>query len=257
MKKIVFAGMAKILKFNRLDSFDALWQLETQNVENPNKRRGGRSFVARVMLDEPDGGTVQVFLKRQENDMARILLPPFKIPSYERELRNILGFKKMDIPVVEPLFFEKRKNGKDIRAVLITRALDEYRPFEGLLNEMENDRAAPEMIGRMFSTVAGCVRHIHQRGYEHGALFGKHIYVKTDDTGINMNVRFLDLEMSRKHPGRVVRDLARLYQRTAGWQEEKYLHFLSCYLKKPHQGPDVEVLWDKITARINRKKKSH
>lgn len=218
--------MAKILTFNRLDTFDALWQLETQNVENPNKRRGGRSFVARVMLDEPDGGTVPVFLKRQENDMARILLPPFTIPSYERELRNILGFKKMDIPVVEPLFFEKRKNGKDIRAVLITRALDEYRSFEGLLNETENDRAAPE-IDRIFSTVAGHVRYIHQRGYEHGALFGKHIYVKTDDDRINTDVRFLDLEMSRRHPGRVVRDLTRLYQRTAGWQEEKYLHFLS------------------------------
>lgn len=248
--------MRDILPLNGLDSFDALWHVDAENVESPNRRRGGRSFVARVMLDKPGGTCLPVFLKRQENDMARILMPPFKIPSYERELKNIIRFEKMNIPVVQPLFFEKQKIGNDIRAILITRALDEYRSFELLLNEMAHNRYASEVVDRIFTKVAESVRHIHQNGFEHGALFGKHICVKTDDANLNVGVRFLDLEMSRRHPKRVVRDLARLYKRTPGWNEQKYLHFLSCYLKGVHRGTDAERLWEKIRARISRKEKN-
>jgi len=256
MKKYLFEDMQEILQFNRLDSFGALWHMDAEAIENPNKRRGGRSFVAKVMLSKPDGTHVPAFLKRQENDMARILQPPFKIPSYERELKNIMRFEKMNIPVVQPLFFEKQKNGNDVRAILITKALDGYMSFETFLKEMKSDRALLMNRDRVFDMVASSIRRIHQKGFEHGALFGYHIFIKVDGKAPDIEIRFIDLEMARRHPKRVVRDLTRLYKRTTGWNEQIYLHFLSCYLKGTHHRSDVKMLWKKIMARINRKKKT-
>lgn len=254
MTKIFWAkNFQSILRGNGLHSFDALWGLDIGPVENPNRRRGGHSFVGRMALETPDGSPMAVFLKRQENDMARTLMPPFKIPSYERELKNILRFEKMDIPVVAPMFFEKQKRGNNVRAILMTKALEGYRSFESCLKGPENSHISVIEKERLFSNVALLIRQIHQKGFEHGALFGKHIYIRTNRAKDEMDIRFLDLEMARRHPNRMLRDLTRLYHRTSGWNEENYLLFLSSYLKETGGRSDPEKLWKRIGKRIRSK----
>ena len=80
----------EIFSANKLDSFDAIWNLDTEWFEEPNQRRGGWSGVIKVDLDTPEGKSC-VFIKRQENHISKTLLHPIRgILTFEREFENIL-----------------------------------------------------------------------------------------------------------------------------------------------------------------------
>lgn len=78
MQDYINESWRRILAYNGLSDFDALWKLEAQWFEEPNYRRGGWSGVARCELKHPDGGTCAIFLKRQENHVARLWNYPIK-----------------------------------------------------------------------------------------------------------------------------------------------------------------------------------
>ncbi len=60
-----------------LDSFEAIWALETEWVEKPNFARQGWSGMARIELSGPVPSPMGVYLKRQENHGYRSLGNPF------------------------------------------------------------------------------------------------------------------------------------------------------------------------------------
>ncbi len=76
MKEFVGSGWKKILELNELESFDSIWELDAAWFEEPNKRRGGWSGVSRISLKTEEGGSVGVFLKRQENHNTKTLAKP-------------------------------------------------------------------------------------------------------------------------------------------------------------------------------------
>ena len=51
---------------NALMSFDALWQVTGEPVDEPNRGRGGISSVTRLRLAGADGQQKCFYLKRQE-----------------------------------------------------------------------------------------------------------------------------------------------------------------------------------------------
>jgi hypothetical protein len=78
-----------IFAFNGLRTFDDFWKLEAKWFEEPNKRRGGWSGVARCELKLPEGGKAAVFLKRQENHITRTFTHPIRgLSTFVREFAH-------------------------------------------------------------------------------------------------------------------------------------------------------------------------
>ncbi|MDM1720167.1 lipopolysaccharide kinase, partial [Acinetobacter towneri] len=82
-----------LLAKHQLDSFDKLWNLSLEAVDQPNTERGGYSTVSRLELDGQ-----AFYLKRQRNHLTRSLCHPLGEPTFAREMRNILHYKKVGIP---------------------------------------------------------------------------------------------------------------------------------------------------------------
>ncbi|MGB5829531.1 MAG: lipopolysaccharide kinase InaA family protein, partial [Pseudomonas mandelii] len=117
-----------LLERHGLGTFDALWDKQLEAVDEPNTVSGGWSSVFRLDL-EGHG----YYLKRQSNYLTRTFHAPFGEPSFAREFRNISRYQKLGIPALKAAFFGERKVDGEVRAVLLTRALDGWDDLDSLL----------------------------------------------------------------------------------------------------------------------------
>lgn len=169
----------ELLAHNGLDSFDSLWDLDPDWFEAPNHRRNGWSGVSRRLLRRPEGGECAVFIKRQQNHNFKSLSHPVcGLPTTYREYRNICRLKANEIPCPDLVLYGHRHRSGQWQAILITRALDGYRPLEDCLDTLgESDvpgRAA------LLASVAATVSRMHAHFLRHSSLYAKHIFVKPD-----------------------------------------------------------------------------
>nr|AAD16156.1 putative heptose kinase WapQ [Pseudomonas aeruginosa PAO1] len=118
MSVFIAAQDHDLLQRNRLDSFDALWALQLDAVDEPNTERGGWSSVYRLDL-----GDSAYYLKRQSNHLTRSLRHPLGEPTFAREFRNIERYRALGIPALQAAFFAQQVGGER-QAILLTRALD-------------------------------------------------------------------------------------------------------------------------------------
>ncbi|ERI52908.1 hypothetical protein N878_17150, partial [Pseudomonas sp. EGD-AK9] len=119
MKDFIAAQERALLEQHGLASFEALWALRLEAVDEPNTERGGWSSVYRLEL-----GDSAFYLKRQSNHLRRSLRQPFGEPTFAREFRNIRRYGELGIPALQAVFFAQRRAPDERRAVLLTRALD-------------------------------------------------------------------------------------------------------------------------------------
>jgi lipopolysaccharide kinase (Kdo/WaaP) family protein len=237
---------------NKLDSFDAIWNLDTEWFEEPNKRRGGWSGVIKVDLDTPEGKTC-VFIKRQENHITKTWLHPIKgILTFEREFKNILQMKNRDLPVMEIVFFAQRNIDNNRQAILITKALTDYIPLES-----ERFLSSGDLIKnvshkkQLLIAVADAVRSIHRYHFEHNCLYLKHIFVKP--VGNSWDIKIIDLEklkwrlFKRKA---VFRDLYTLYRHARGWYPKDHVTFFKLYAQENKLSAKSKKLWRAIEDRV-------
>lgn len=169
----------QIFNNNDLADFEAIWNLDTEWFEEPNKRRGGWSGVIKLHLNTPDGKT-SVFIKRQENHITKTLLHPVRgMPTFQREYQNILRMSNFGLPIMELVFFAKRVNNGNLQAILITKALDDYIPLESehFLTSGDLIKNAAHKKKLLFA-VAETLRQIHKHHFQHNCLYLKHIFVK-------------------------------------------------------------------------------
>src|SRR3546814_9661736 len=82
-----------LLERSGLNSFDALWAVQLEAVDEPNIERGGWSSVFRLELDG-----AAFYLKRQSNHMTRSMTQPFGEPTFAREFRSISRYARIGIP---------------------------------------------------------------------------------------------------------------------------------------------------------------
>ena len=121
MKEYTAAEWERIFAFNGLHTFDDFWKLEAKWFEEPNKRRGGWSGVARCELKLPEGGTTAVFLKRQENHITRTFTHPIRgLSTFVREFESIMRYRERNIPSLTPLYFACHRVDGNLRAILLT-----------------------------------------------------------------------------------------------------------------------------------------
>ena len=117
-----------LLERHGLGTFDALWAKQLDAVDEPNTARGGWSSVFRLDLEGRG-----FYLKRQSNYLTRTFHAPFGEPSFAREFRNISRYQKLGIPALQAVFFGERKVNGEVRALLLTRALDGWDDLDSLL----------------------------------------------------------------------------------------------------------------------------
>jgi hypothetical protein len=208
-----------LLALNGMRQFDDVWSLNTQWVEPPNAARGGWSGASRVVLDKPEGGTLAVFLKRQENHRTRTWRAPFCVPTFRREYENIRVLRALGIPAVPALYYgESRRDGR-YRAAILTVALDEYLSLDAWLDENTDPTQRHEVL----QATAHWSAEFSRRRLQHGCLYDKHIFVRKAPATQRYapeDICFIDLEKMRRRL--TVRRAARLnfdqlLRRSRGW----------------------------------------
>ena len=225
MSDFIAAEDREILAAHQLDSFEALWALELEAVDEPNTERGGYSTVSRLQLGEH-----AYYLKRQSNHLTRSLRHPFGEPTFARELRNIEHYRQLGIPALQAAFFAQRRLAGKQCAILLTRALDGWTDLYTLLQSWQAlDVEKTHLIIKACGHLAA---RLHRLGQLHGCFYPKHIFLRACSG--DYEVCLIDLEKTRPiwlGQRDRIKDLEPLLRRTAFcWSEVEVRLFLQEYL---------------------------
>ena len=240
-KCIVSDRDRELLAYNGFDSFESLWDVELGWFEEPNYRRGGWSGVSRHVLKRPEGGSLAVFIKRQQNHNFKSLLHPMRgLPTTYREYRNICRMKKYALPCPDVVFYGHRKAGGQWQAILMTRSLTGYKPLEDCLNSIEQDDVGARRA--LLASVAETLSRMHGHYLRHGNLYAKHILVRVKSPGSSNHDGAYEFDS-------VVIDLERM--QICFPLSRLALHDLDqLYRRWKHQDRDWEAFVDSYLARI-------
>jgi len=213
-----------------LADFDSLWSLAVAWHEAPNERRGGWSGVSRHLLAD---GTA-IFLKRQENHLCRTPHHPLRgVPTFYREYLNILRLQEHRIATLEALYYGDRQLPGHWRAILVTRALDDFVSLDEW-NAYPQNHDSPQRPSLIKAVATACAR-LHHHRLQHSCLYGKHLFVRRLESTAayqESDIRFIDLEKLRRGISRervAAHDLDQLMRHCAGWRAEDRRAFLAAY----------------------------
>jgi hypothetical protein len=238
-----------LLERHGLGTFEALWARKLDAVDEPNTLRGGWSSVFRLDL-EGHG----FYLKRQSNYQMHTLHAPFGEPSFAREFRNISRYEKLGIPALKAAFFGERKVDGEVRAILLTRALDGWNDLDSLLQRWsELSEAQHSAILRACGNLA---QRLHAKRQVHGCFYPKHIFLRA--TGDGYQAQLIDLEKTRAllfGQRDRVKDLEPLLRRAPEWGEAQLRELLAAYLDQPQGSSLIDSWLGRLTARRSHKEK--
>lgn len=243
MKDFIADDDHDVLQRNGLSDFEALWQLDLPPVDELNEGRGGWSGVCRL---EVAGGAY--YLKRQRNYLARSLLRPLGEPTFAREFRNISLYQRLAIPSLQAAFFGQRRESGEVRAVLLTRALDGWRDLGEWLSDWANRPV--EVRNAILEACGRLVRRLHDAGQKHGCLYPKHIFLRPE--GRTFMACLIDLEKTRPLLfGRSdrVRDIEALLRRAPRWGDRGVQTLMTAYLDASNHDAAVGSWLRHVSAR--------
>ncbi len=224
MSDFIAAEDRAILAAHQLDSFEALWALELEAVDEPNTERGGYSTVSRLQLGEH-----AYYLKRQSNHLIRSLRHPFGEPTFARELRNIERYRQLGIPALQAAFFAPRRLAGKQCAILLTRALDGWRDLDSWLQVWESHPAAQRLA--IVQACGELARRLHEARQVHGCFYPKHIFLREQADGFQ--AQLVDLEKTRGlwfGQRDRIKDLEPLLRRAGAWSEAEVGTLLLAYV---------------------------
>ncbi|NQD96573.1 lipopolysaccharide kinase, partial [Pseudomonas sp. CrR25] len=224
MRDFIADEARELLERHGLASFDALWTLKLEAVDEPNTERGGWSSVYRLEL-----GEAAFYLKRQSNHLSRSLARPFGEPTFAREFRNIRRYRQLGIPALQAVFFAERRAAGERRAILLTRALDGWQDLHEWLQSWPTLATATRHA--IVEACGALARRLHERGQVHGCFYPKHIFLQ--QRGETFVAQLIDLEKTRPLLLGVrdrVKDLEPLLRRASVWSEDEVRGLLAAYL---------------------------
>ncbi|PWB30488.1 lipopolysaccharide kinase [Pseudomonas sp. SDI] len=236
-----------LLERHGLEGFEQLWALQLDAVDEPNTGRGGWSSVYRLELEGKG-----YYLKRQSDYLTRTLHRPFGEPTFAREFRNISRYQKLQIPALQAVYYGERTIAGERRAILITRALDDWSDLEHLLGQwptlsLEQRQGILRACGQLGRTV-------HAAGQVHGCFYPKHIFLRDGSKG--WQAQLIDLEKTRPLLFGMrdrLKDLEPLLRRAPHWSESEVRLLLSAYLEQPADSPLVDTWLQRLLRRRREK----
>lgn len=215
-----------------LSTFEQLWDCEIAWFEAPNERRGGWSGVGRLQLQTKEGGSLCLFVKKQQNHGRRTLLHPLRgEPTFRREYKRLQYLQTHGIAAPQVVFYDEKVIEGQSRAILVTEELEGYQPLDSLADIwFAQGGISRQYKQAMLRTIAESLRNFHQLGLVHRALYPKHIFVKSADG--QAQVALIDLEKARFSPFfwyRAYFDLAALNRHAEHWSRSQRLCFFKQY----------------------------
>jgi len=244
----------QILAEKGLSGFDDFWRLNLKLLDKPNTGRGlgGWSAVALLTLKLSGGHEKRLIVKRQQNHTSHTIRHPFRgIPTFEKEFQNILYYKQLGIPTLEPVYFARRNSPDGIRAVLVTEYLEGYQSVAELINSWQG-HGQPDRVerNRLIHAIASLIGKLHSKGLQHNSLYPKHLFIR--QKGDKTQVRLIDLETTKKRPignWRRIRDLESLHRHAKEWSRTDRLRFFLTYCGTDHLDKNARRLCLKILKR--------
>jgi hypothetical protein len=224
-----------LLQRHGLADFDSLWHLQLDAVDEPNTGRGGWSSVYRLDLEGR-----AFYLKRQSNYLTRTLRRPFGEPTFAREFFNISRYRKLGIPALQAVFYGQRQVQGELRAMLMTRALDGWDDLDSLLQRWRE--LAPVQQRAILTACGRLARTLHGAGQVHGCFYPKHIFLR--GTGQTFEAQLIDLEKTRPllfGKRDRTRDLEPLLRRALPWDEADVRVLLGAYLEQAENAALVDT----------------
>ncbi|BBR52523.1 MULTISPECIES: lipopolysaccharide kinase InaA family protein [Pseudomonas] len=215
---------------NAMSDFEYYWQQQGEWVEEPNQRRGGESGVQRLS----DAKGKVLYAKRQVGHIYRSLRHPFGRPTVLRELDALNSFEQLGVRVPR-LVFAGAERGADHqwRALLVSEALDGFVDLDTWHAEGARERYPQVLHERMLKELADNLARMHLGHWQHGCLYGKHVFVKVIGEGekARAEVALLDLEKCRRRIScqrAAAKDLRQLRRHSslndAQWQSLLYFY---------------------------------
>ncbi|MCD6430382.1 MAG: hypothetical protein J7L57_04080, partial [Deltaproteobacteria bacterium] len=226
----------ELLRANNLETFEKLWQAELDWFEPPNYRRSGWSGVAHYELQQENGETIGVFIKRQENHQRRTLQHPKGCPTFRIEWQNLKKMATYKIPVPRPLYYGERDQDGRPQAILITYELKGFSALDEWLRGDQSKDGNQHLRADVLPKIADVVHRVHDHRFRHNCLYPKHIMLKVRQDGdlTLTDISLIDLEKSRRvlsPMGARIRDLDTLIRRCPEWTSHEKDLFLNHYLK--------------------------
>ena len=227
------------LQIAGLGTFDTIWALDAEWVEEPNVRRQGWSGMGRFELNGSTPPPIGVYLKRQENHGYRSLRNPFRyLPTAYREYQRLVAMHAADIAAPEVLYYGDRNTGTKMQAILMTREIPQSIPLDDYLRQA--DDRPPAEVHRLIIDTATLIAKLHRHHFQHCSLYGKHVLIRGLNADKPTNTQaeqhlvpyLIDVEKTRRRLSRIAiatRDLNQLY-RHAPWTRTQWDTFLEHYV---------------------------
>ncbi|MNJ11359.1 hypothetical protein D3C77_55300 [compost metagenome] len=177
--------------------FDHFWQQQGEWVEAPNQRRGGESGVQR--LNDESGQLL--YSKRQVGHIYRSFLHPFGRPTVLREYDAINSFEQLGVRVPHIVYCGvERDADRQWRALLVSKALDGFEDCDSWYEKGARERYGEALHDSMLQDLATNLARMHRGHWQHGCLYGKHVFIKVIGEGdqARAEVALLDLEKCRR-----------------------------------------------------------
>ncbi|MDD0977118.1 lipopolysaccharide kinase InaA family protein [Pseudomonas fontis] len=247
MTDFLASAETALLERHGLNGFDQLWTLQLDAVDEPNTGRGGWSSVFRLELEGKG-----YYLKRQSDYLTRTLHRPFGEPTFAREFRNISRYEKLQIPALQAVYYGERKVAGEYRAILMTRALDEWSDLDHLLGEWP--QLSLEQRQGILRASGKLARTVHAAGQVHGCFYPKHIFLR--ERGDGWQAQLIDLEKTRPLIFGMrdrLKDLEPLLRRAPMWSESEVRLMLSAYLEQPADSTLVDTWLQRLLRRRREK----
>lgn len=202
------------------------WQAQGEWVEPPNVRRQGESGVQRLQR-----GDQLLYLKRQHGHLYRSLRYPFGRPTVLRERAALNAFEALGVKVPRTVYCGARKTpGEGWRALLVTEALEGFVDLDTWLADDKRLSLPAGWHDAMLQQLAITLATVHRARWQHGCLYGKHVFVRVARNG-EPEIALLDLEKCRRRllPERGARkDLDQL-RRHSSLKSQDWERLIYCY----------------------------
>lgn len=251
MSVFIASAEKQLLESHGLTSFEALWELQLDAVDEPNTGRGGWSSVFRLELDGQG-----FYLKRQSNYQTYTLRHPLGEPSFSREFRNITRYRKLGIPALQAVFYGDRRVDGERQAILMTRALDGWTDLDTLLARWSEMPACQR--GAVLVACGQLAHTLHNAGQIHGCFYPKHIFLQSKHE--RYRACLIDLEKTRPvifGKRDLAKDLEPLLRRASAWGESERREFLAAYLHVALDSREVDAWADRLGQRERHKRDLH
>lgn len=249
---------SEILRANRLDAFETVWDYQLNWFEAPNERRNGWSGVGHVTLQQADGGITGAYLKKQDCHCRMSLFHPFRgVPTFQREFEMIQFLEKRNVRVPELLLFGRNPNG-DLKTILMTRELEGFISFEVLTQRLFANQIRSNFIMKrlVIRALALFAKNFHATRLQHRSFYPKHLFINMKNPNAP-EIAVIDLEKSRINLIPVLRsliDLSTLNRHTTHWSKSRRMFFYLQYLGLSRMSPYAKWLCRLIVKRSNRRK---